>query len=170
MVLIQFRLDEPEVKAYRDVDFMSLSEAKLLETTLELPIRWKVNDVELLDPRPIIPGTYWPGVELPVFSIDRVASEAVRQGIELGEGVYDMPGGGDLLIFRRKSADLETTSTLTGDVGLGPATEYLDALRAFHDSLVRLAHDYLPNLLSHPWLRTPGLGAGPGTVTDGGAR
>jgi hypothetical protein len=146
MVELSFKYDERVVRqdgaAIAEMD-PSLLGALLPETLFIMPIRWRVNDVDVLQ----IAAGKSPWLDLPVFSVNRDGRTALEEALRNGKAVYSLPGSGTNIRLTRRDDYADLTVDVTGVKVRDSFEGFRTAFDAFHTELMALVRREIPRLL-----------------------
>jgi hypothetical protein len=162
MIILDFKIMEQSLP--EDL-VIGLREGALLETYLVLPVKFSVDEVDMLETR--LPHLnifqtdpsgnveivavndeqqlYTSWMEVPLLSLAIECYEKVREACDGGKSRYDIPGGG-YLYFEPRGSKVSIHSTINGKTVETDCSKLMDAFAAFSVRVRHLAEDLFPEL------------------------
>ncbi|MDQ3705892.1 MAG: hypothetical protein M3437_11830 [Chloroflexota bacterium] len=167
MCILEFKVDEAILREDTKGGLHIANSAALQHTYFEMPVRFNVAGVELLE-KPIAAHTQlWisdphtrnnvpvqrglapsPWLSLPILHVATIGLERVQEAWESGTSTYSLPGGSHLS-FERSGEDLIVYSGLNGQRSRANYHQILHAFLNFASEVRHVLDQAAPELRDH---------------------
>jgi hypothetical protein len=144
MTITEFKLDDASLRE----DILHSPEranpAALEETYFVMPVRFRINDAELLQ----LPKKESPWLPLPLLGFAANAVQVTKELLVNKEKKLYLPGGGHLM-FARHDDQLSITSSINNRTALTQLSDVRGSLHDFADRVRQLLLQRIPRIKQH---------------------